>query len=117
MRKNRWAVVAVLLSIVLISGCAHISAGVAPSNIPIAPGTYKELGEVTGIDCAYRLLGIIPISGANETKNALKNAISEASGANALINITADTYSQSYIIFGRTCTQVCGTAVIVNPKQ
>jgi len=113
MRKNSLVAVVVLICIVLLSGCAHISGGVAPSNIPIAPGTYKELGEVTGIDCAYRLLGIIPISGPNETKNALKNAISEASGANALINITADTYSQSFIVFGRTCTQVTGIAVTV----
>jgi len=112
LRKSINAIVAVMC-FALIAGCAHISGGVAPSNIPIAPGTYKELGEVTGNDCCYRLLGIIPLSGGNETKNALKNAISEAPGATALINITADTYSQTFIIVGRTCTQVNGIAVTI----
>jgi hypothetical protein len=111
MRKKSSVIVVVLICIVVISGCAHISGGVAPSTIPLTPGSYKELGEVQGTDCVYSLLGMIPLSGGNETRNAVKNAIEEAPGAIALINVSADTYSQSFILVSRTCTQIHGTAV------
>ncbi len=95
----------------LISGCGHISGGVAPSNVPLAPGSYKELGPVHGDTCVYYLLGIIPLSPGNETKNAVADALREKPEATALVNVTADTFSQFFIVFSRVCTQVDGIAV------
>jgi hypothetical protein len=95
-----------------ISGCGHISGGVAPSNIPLAPGSYKELGPVRGISCVYYLLGIIPLCAGNETKNALAVALIQKPETIALINVTADTFSQHFIVYSRVCTQVDGIAVV-----
>lgn len=104
-----------LLSIVavvaLLMGCGHVTGGVAPSNIPLAPNSYTELGPVRGVDCVYYLLGFIPLSNGNETKDALEDALKQQSGATALINITADTYGMYFIVFSQQCTQVDGTAV------
>jgi hypothetical protein len=115
MQKKISIIIIVLTCIVLTYGCAHISGGVAPSTIPLTPGTYKTVGEVKGEDCVYRLLGIIPLSAGNETRSAVRNAIAEASAfkAIALIDVSVDTYTQSFILFGWTCTQVYGTAVVL----
>ena len=102
---------AVIVIVVLLIGCVHISGGVAPSNIPLAPNSYTELGYVRGIDCVYYLFCIIPLTNGNETKDALADALQQKPEATALINITADTYSMFFIVFSKTCTQVDGTAV------
>lgn len=94
-----------------LSGCSHYSGGIAASTTPLAVGSYQTLGQVEGSDCVYSLLGIIPLSDGNETRKAIQDAISQKEGATALIEVTSDTYAQSYIIFGRTCTQVYGVAV------
>ena len=98
-------------SLGLLAGCGHISGGVAPSTMPLAPGSYTELKEVDGRDCVYHLLGILPLSDGNETKDAVKDALQQAPGAKALVNVTADTFSQNFILISRVCTQVQGTAV------
>ncbi len=94
-----------------LSGCSHYSGGIAASSTPLTVGGYEKLGEVEGSDCVYSLLGMIPLSSGNETKKAVQDAISEIEGADALINVTSDTYSQFYILYSRTCTQVQGIAV------
>jgi len=95
-----------------LSGCSHYSGGIAASTTPLEVGSYQTLGEVEGKDCVYSILGIIPLSSGNETRKAIQDAISQKEGATALIEVTSDTYAQSYILFGRTCTQVYGTAVM-----
>ncbi len=97
-----------------LSGCSHYSGGIAASTTPLTLGSYQTLGHVEGKDCVYSLLGIIPLSGGNETRKAIQDAISQKEGATALIEVTSDTYAQSYILFGRTCTQVHGIAVAPN---
>ena len=103
-----------MAGITLLAGCAHQTGGVAPSNIPLTPGSYKELGEVRGTDCVYALLGILPLSGGNETKKAVKDALVQIPGTSALINLTSDSYHQFFILFSRQCTQV--DAIAVAPK-
>ncbi len=95
-----------------ISGCIHSAGGVASSNIPIQ-GSYTVLKTVKGTDCAYRLLGILPFTTGNKTRGALADAQSGAKGATALINITVETWTHHWILFTRTCTEVHGTAVVV----
>lgn len=105
-----------LLAVVAgITGCGHVTGGVAPSNIPLAPGSYTEIGAVRGKTCVYHLLGIIPLTGGNETKDALDEALKENAGTYALINVTADSYAQNFILLSRMCTQVDGIAVKLKP--
>ncbi len=78
-----------------------------------SPGSYTELGRTKGNDCVYFLFGFLPISGGNETHAAVQKAIRHGNG-DALINVTSDTYSQFFIVFTRTCTQVKATAVRVH---
>lgn len=101
----------VTIVLTLLVGCGHVTGGVAPSNIPLAPNSYSELGPVQGADCVYYILGFIPVSGGNETKDALADALAQRPEATALINITADTYSMNFIVVSNICTQVNGTAV------
>ena len=101
-------------ALVWLSGCGHVSGGIAPSTIPLAPGSYRVLKEVRGGDCLYKLLGILPLSGGNETRRAVESALREEADATALINVTSDTYQQFFILFNRTCTEVHGTAVAPN---
>ena len=95
-------------------GCSHISGGIAASNIPLEPGSYRILGEAVGGDCQYKLLGIIPLSGGNETHSALEDALTDIPNTPALVQITSDTYSQYWILWSNTCTQVLGTTVTAN---
>ena len=103
----------VLLLGLSLVGCIHSAGGIAASNIPLSPGSYTELGRTKGNDCVYFLFGFLPISGGNETHAAVQRAIQHGNG-DALINVTSDTYTQSFIIFTRTCTQVVATAVRLN---
>jgi hypothetical protein len=109
------ALVLVLLLPLLAAGCMHASGGVAPSNVPLAPGSYNELGPVHGDDCRYALLGILPLSGGNETRRAVAEAIAAKPGATALVNVSADTFHQFWILLSRHCTEVHATAVRVGP--
>jgi hypothetical protein len=99
------------LMCLLVSSCGHISGGVAPSTEPLVPGSYRELGPAQGQDCVYYLLGFIPLSDGNETKDAVADALTKAPGASALVKVSVDTYSQYFIVFSRVCTQVYGVAV------
>lgn len=97
-----------------LMACSHTSGGIAASSIPLEPGSYRILGQAKGGDCQYKLLGIIPISGGNETHNALDDALTDIPNTTALIQVTSDTYSQYWILWSNHCTQVYGTAVTAN---
>ncbi len=102
---------AVLLAAMFTTGCMHHPGGIAPSTRPLAPGGYTELGKVRGQDCVYHLLGFIPVTGGNETRNAVEDALRMKPLADALVEVTVDGYFQYFILFSRACTQVYGTAV------
>lgn len=105
-----WIVV-VLLATVVTTGCMHQPGGIAPATKPLAPGGYTELGKVRGQDCVYHLLGLIPVTGGNEMRNAIEDALRTKPLADALVEVTVDGYYQYFILFSRACTQVYGTAV------
>ena len=109
MRKSLFVVLPLMC--LLLSSCGHTTGGVASSTEPLAPGSYKELGWVHGQDCANWLLGFIPLGNGNETKDAVADAMTKKPGASALVNVSADTYYQWFIVFSRACTQVQGVAV------
>lgn len=104
----------VLVALVL-AGCSHYPGGIAPSTIPLAPGGYTVVKEdVFGSDCLIALVMILPISSGNRTDVAIRNALEEAPGATALVNVTSDAYTQRWILWSNTCTEVRGDAVKPN---
>jgi len=108
---NKFFKVLAVISPIVLSGCSHTSGGISASTIPLSPDNYYELGKVEGSDCSYALLGLIPLSDGNETKDALHEALKSIPKTKALIEVTSDTYSQFWILWSNTCTQVYGTAV------
>lgn len=108
-------IASLLLGVLLFGACTHYPGGIAPSTIPLAPGGYTVVKEhVEGSDCLVALLGILPVSGGNRTHNAIADALKEAPGATALVNVTSDAYSQYWILWSHTCTEVRGMAVTPN---
>lgn len=106
---------ALLGTLLLLSACSHYPGGIAPSTIPLAPGGYHIVKEgVHGSDCFVALLGILPLSSGNKTRNAIADALESAPGATALVGVTSDAYSQYWILWSNTCTDVYGTAVVPN---
>ena len=93
------------------TGCLHAAVGMMPSSEPLAPGSYEKIGKVSGQDCLWKLLGLLPISSGNTMGGALQDALDEESGADALVQVTADQFTQFWILVSRECTQVDGVAV------
>jgi len=108
---NKFFKTLAIISPIILSACSHISGGISASTVPLSPGSYDELGKVEGNDCSYALLGMIPLSDGNETKDALEDALDIIPDTKALVQVTSDTYSQHWILWSNTCTQVYGTAV------
>lgn len=112
-RSRKW--ISPILSLtaltVLMAGCAAHSGGISASTKPLTPGGYTELKEVSGEDCQYYLLGLVPLSRTNKLRNAVADAMNDAKGADALVKVTADTTWQWWILWVTACTQVHGTAV------
>jgi hypothetical protein len=105
----------VLVALLGLSACSHYPGGIAPSTIPLAPGSYHVVAErVHGSDCLVALLGILPVSSGNKTHNAIAEALEKAPGATALVGVTSDAYTQYWILWSNTCTEVWGTAVATN---
>jgi hypothetical protein len=101
----------VLAATALLSGCFHGAVAVAPATRPLEQGGYRDLGPVSGSDCLWSLFGVLPISTGNTLQRALVDALEERPGADALVQVTADTFFEHYIVVARACTQVEGIAV------
>ena len=94
----------------LLVGCACIPGGISASGTPLNNKPYHTLGYTSATDSRFLLLGNIPITGSNSTKDALNKAIKKA-GADALIDVTVDGYNQWFILFSRVVTKVEGTGI------
>jgi len=94
----------------LLAGCACIPGGISASSTPLNNKPYHILGHTSATDSRFLLLGIIPLTGSNSTKDALNKAIKKA-GADALIDVTVDGYNQWFIILSRVVTKVEGTGI------
>ncbi len=95
------------------SACSHQPIAMMASSEPLAPGSYEKIGPVYATDCRYLLFGVLPVSSGNSLQGALKDAVGQKEGADALVQVTADYFRQFWIILGRECTQVEGIAVRV----
>ncbi len=104
MRKC-FALFSTMIAALALSGCASMPGGIASSNTPLHSRPYTVVGPTSGSDSHYAILGIIPVTSGN----SLKAAVAEAKGrvgADALIDITVDSYTQFWILFTRTVTEV-----------
>jgi len=95
------------------SGCLHQAVAMSPSSEPIAPGSYEKIGPASGQDCLWKLFGILPITSGNTLQGAMREAVNDKDGTDALVQVTADTFTQFFIVISRECTQVDGVAVRV----
>ena len=91
--------------ILLFAGCACIPGGIAASNTPLHAKPYSVIGDTEAADSRYAILGIIPVTDGNSLREAVKKAKGQV-GADALIDITVDSYTQWWILFTRTVTKV-----------
>lgn len=98
----------------LTTGCIHRPAAVAASSIPLEQGEYEILGDANDSDCLWSLFGLLPITTGNQTQNAINEAIQDVDGADALVQMTVDSYYQFFFVLSRDCTQVEGVAVRSN---
>ena len=112
---KRLLLAALIFCLLGATACVRTPGGVAPSNIPLSPGGYTELGPVEAQDCKINLLGIIPISSSNYLYDAVDEAMQERSGTDALVNITVDRVFKFFILWSEACTEVRATAVRLSP--
>ena len=91
--------------VLLLNGCATTPGGIADSNTPLHARPYTVIGEAEGSDSWYAILGFIPVTPGNSLREAVKDAKGDV-GADALIDITVDSYTQFWILFARRVTEV-----------
>ncbi len=108
---------ALLLALLAVSSSSCIRSPVAmmTSTRPLTQGGYTELGPVEETDCLWYLFSVFPISSGNDFQAAIRDAIRQRSG-DALIQVTAETYYQNFLIVSRYCTIVQGIVVQSLPK-
>ncbi len=109
MKTFRFLILSVLL-LVFVSGCAHTPGGVSASSTPIEGRKYTILGHSKATSSAVYLFGFLPVSGSSSLRDALQAAI-RGKGADALIEVTAESYSQFWILFSKQTIMVEGTAI------
>ena len=91
-------------------GCAHTPGGICASTVPIDGRDYMVLGPAKATSTAVYLFNFIPVSGSSSLRDA-KNAAIRSKGADALIDVTAESYSQFWIVFSKSTIMVEGTAI------
>lgn len=109
--KNLLMTCGLLLTLLLLaSSCAILPAGISDSNTPIGDRSYTVVGRAVETESRIYLLGFIPVTGANHTREAVEDAIDSKRG-DALINITVEYYAQWWILFTRYTTRVEGDVI------
>jgi hypothetical protein len=92
------------------SGCIRSPVAMMASTKPLNQGGYTELGPVEETDCLWYLFSFLPITSGNNMQDAMADAI-KRKGGDALIQVTAETYYQNFIVISRYCTIIQGIAV------
>lgn len=88
---------ALIITLVLISGCAFYPAGIASSATPIEnPKALTHLGRSTGSSAYFSIFGVIPL-GHPEYNTAIREAIAQKKGGTNLINVRA--YTRTTFVF------------------
>jgi hypothetical protein len=99
-----------VLVVSLLGGCVRSPGGVAPSNTPLEGRSYRKVGETGSTDSSIWILGILPVTGSNTIRECLDAAMRKKS-ADALIDITVESYAQFWFLFIRYVTYVRGVGI------
>ena len=105
----------VLVLNLLFVGCACFPGGIAPSSTPLHAKPYTVIGPTSATDSRFAIFGIIPVTGGNSIRDAVEAAKSNV-GADALIDITVDSYTQFFIVLTRTVTRVDAQGIRLKEK-
>lgn len=101
------------LSVLFLSlfmfGCVGRPTSIIPSTSPLPPHIRGDI-ETEGSDCQYRLLGLLPVTGAPNTQDALSEAKEDAD-VDVLTDVTVDHTGSYYILYGTSCVYVRGLGV------
>ncbi len=92
------------------AGCVHLPGGISDSSTPLEGKSYSVVGSVEGTSSRVALLGILPLSGANRTDEALERAVKSKNG-DALINVTVEFVREFWILWTSDTTIVRGEAI------
>ena len=87
-----------------------IPGGITDSTVPIEGRRYTNLGRVHTTDSRVHLFGLIPVSGANTTRDAIDACI-RSRGGDAMISVTVESYRQWWVLFTRAVTRVDGDVI------
>ncbi len=105
----------VIIMSAMLAGCASYPGGIAASNTPLHAKSYNVIGPTSAADSRFAILGLIPVTKGNSTRDAIKKA-KENVGADALIEITVENCTQFFILFTRTLTQVDAVGIRFKDK-
>lgn len=93
-----------------LNGCAHYPGGISDATEPLWNKTYEEIGKTEATDTKFSLFGVIPLSSSNTVQRAV-DAAKEKIGADALIKVTVESYSQWWLLFSNDSIVVRGVGV------
>lgn len=106
----RIKVVFLIIAIFNIISCAHAPGGISDSTEPLHNKVYEELGKTEATDSRVSLFGVIPLSNSNSIQKAIDTAKGKI-GADALIKVTVESYSQWWILFSNDSIVVRGVGI------
>ncbi len=111
MKTTKWVrLLGVSLAIIFSTGCVRIPRTMVSCTEPINGRQFQDLGRTRNTNSKVDLFGIIPISGSNNTRDAIDAAIN-SKGGDAMINLVVETYFQNWILFTRFVTSADGNVI------
>lgn len=97
------------------AGCVAAPVTIAPSTMPLEPGSYRVLGEAEGSAMGVSIIGI-PVAGLRQMGEARDEAL-KSSGGDALIEVAGDCCTLNLPLVTLYWTTIEGKAVKVEKKQ
>ena len=98
-----------------VAGCINVPVAFSDKSIPIEQGKYTVVGEeVLGEDHQIGILGFPVGRPGSGQRRALKDAMSQAPGADGLISMAVDFQRLDLWVFQIWTTKVAGTPVKTN---
>lgn len=95
--------------LLLLASCGSRPTTLVASSSPVPPGVRGTI-PTHGSNCQYFLLGLIPISGAPDSQDALEEA-KQRVDVDVLTDITIDHGGHYFILFSTDCVRVQGKGI------
>lgn len=98
-----------IVLLLLVSGCSNQPSLIIANTSPLPVHVRGDI-PAHGVDCQYRLLGLLPVTGVATTHAALQEA-KELADTDVLTDVSVDSSSAYYILFSNRCIHVRGLGV------